>query len=124
MSGLPDSLLVACLCAEWCNTCQDYKTHFAALRAQFPQAEFVWIDIEDQADVLHPLDVLDFPTLLLVRGTQACFFGPVMPNPQTLQRLVQNHLDASTPALPQDAQVQALIQRIGPLRAGPSAQLV
>ena len=46
-------LLVACLCAEWCGSCRDYRATFAALAAQFSgEADFAWIDIEDESDAL------------------------------------------------------------------------
>jgi thiol-disulfide isomerase/thioredoxin len=64
--------LVACLCAEWCGSCRDYRATFAALAAQFAaDAEFAWIDVEDDADALGDPDIDDFPTLLIARGAQA-----------------------------------------------------
>ena len=40
-------LLVACLCANWCGTCRDYRPLFVQLTDTFPDVHFVWIDIED-----------------------------------------------------------------------------
>jgi thioredoxin 1 len=107
MTDLNDSLdtplLVACLCAQWCGTCKDYRTVFDALRdALGAQAQFVWVDIEDEADALGDVDVEDFPTLLVARGDALLFFGPLTPQPQTLARLVRSalsgDLEASTDA--------------------------
>ena len=39
---------VTCFCAEWCDLCVDYRPGFLALAARFPQAEFRWVDIEDE----------------------------------------------------------------------------
>jgi thiol-disulfide isomerase/thioredoxin len=51
-------LLVACLCAEWCGSCRDYRATFDALSAQFSgQADFAWIDIEDESDALGDPDI-------------------------------------------------------------------
>ena len=85
---------MVCLCAEWCAVCRDYRSSFAqvqaAVQADHPQAQFVWLDVEDEADLLHPLDVDDFPTLLIAVGDAPRFFGPLTPQPQTLERLVRN----------------------------------
>jgi len=75
----PDNLLVACLCAQWCGTCRDYQPLFSQLQNEFAPAQFVWIDIEDQADLVDPLDVDNFPTLLIASGGQARFSGPSRP---------------------------------------------
>lgn len=106
-------LLVACLCADWCNVCTDYRSRFdlvqAAVTAEHPQAQFVWVDIEDEADLLHPLDVENFPTLLIALGVAPRFFGPLTPQAQTLERLVRSVLsDVSGPALPDPVLVAAV----------------
>ena len=44
------TLLVACLCAEWCGTCRDYREGFNLLADAHPDICFAWIDIENQAD--------------------------------------------------------------------------
>src|SRR5687768_13494862 len=43
---------VACLCAQWCDSCVAYREGFEALAREFPQAEFVWLDIEDDAEAV------------------------------------------------------------------------
>jgi len=86
-AGAP-ALLVACLCAEWCGTCREYEALFEA-QAQRLDARFVWVDIEDHDEVLGPIDVENFPTLLIARGDTVLFFGTVTPHAQTLLRLVE-----------------------------------
>ena len=62
---------------------------------------FLWIDVEDEADLLHPLDVENFPTLLLAVDGAPVFFGPVTPHLQTLERLILSHIkDAQARSLP------------------------
>lgn len=107
----PSTLLVACLCANWCGTCRDYRTLFAQLQNEFPALEFRWIDIEDEADLVDPVDVEDFPTLLIANGKQAKFFGPVLPHIETLRRLLQSHVSRDQPALT-DPAAHALAQRV------------
>lgn len=115
-------MLVVCLCAEWCHVCCDYRHSFAqvkfAIQADHPQAQFIWLDIEDEADLLHPLDVDDFPTLLIAVGDAPRFFGPLTPQPHTLERLVRSAAgDASARALA-DPELRAAVARI---RAQPLA---
>lgn len=107
-----EPLLVACLCAQWCGTCKDYAPLFEGLQAEFPGATFRWIDIEDESELVDPLEVEDFPTLLIASGGQARFFGPVMPHVETLKRLIQAQQGQSG-ASRLGAEVQALAGRIG-----------
>ena len=86
-------LLVACLCAGWCRTCDTYRETFDALALDFgTAARFVWIDIEDDDELMGELDVQNFPTLLLAHEREVRFFGPVTPQRQTAQHLVQRAL--------------------------------
>ena len=100
-----EPLLVACLCAQWCRTCETYRDTLAAtrdaMRLGHPAGatRFVWVDIEDESELVGDLDIEDFPTLLLARGDQVLFFGPVLPHAQTLDRLVRNALDTQLPPL-------------------------
>lgn len=109
-------LLVACLCADWCNVCAEYRSRFeqvqATVAADYPGAQFVWLDIEDEADLLHPLDVDDFPTLLIAVGDAPRFFGPLTPQAQTLERLVRNAAQDTTATPLADPEVRAAVARI------------
>ena len=82
--------LVACLCAGWCRTCDDYRAPFEALARERPELNFAWIDIEDHSDALGPLalEVENFPTLLVAHGEQLRFYGTVLPHASTLARTV------------------------------------
>ena len=81
--------IVACLCAQWCGTCGSYRAAFESLAARYPDIHFVWIDIEDQAEVVGDLDVDNFPTLLIQRNDIVAFFGTVLPDPALAERLLQ-----------------------------------
>jgi thioredoxin-like negative regulator of GroEL len=83
-----DHWVVACLCAAWCGTCGGYRAAFEGLAARHPDKVFVWIDIEDQADVVGDLDVENFPTLLLQREDTVAFFGTMLPDPAVAERLL------------------------------------
>ncbi len=115
-SSSPQPLTVACLCAEWCGSCRGYRADFeSTVRAQTgADIESLWIDIEDQAELVGAVDVENFPTLLIARGDEVLFFGAVTPHVSTLKRLVQaavtgeSHLGGTAP----DAEVRALAARL------------
>ena len=105
-------LLVACLCAQWCGTCRDYRAVFDALGAELGmRATFVWVDIEDDEEVLGAIDIDDFPTLLIAQADRVLFFGPITPQPQTLARLVQSALSGDLKVVA-DAALDGLAARV------------
>ncbi len=107
----PPALWVACLCADWCGSCRDYQQRFEQVGRTFAGAQFVWVDIEDQADLVDPIEVDNFPTVLVVVDGAVRFFGSITPQTETLQRLVQAQLE--TPAVfSASAAVTALAQRL------------
>lgn len=85
-----DVWVVACLCAAWCDVCRQYQPGFEALASEHPDKRFVWIDIEDQADVVGDLDVDNFPTILIQRGDTVAFYGTMLPEPRQVHRLMQS----------------------------------
>lgn len=112
-------LLVACLCAAWCRTCDTYSEDFALLRKAHPGARFLWVDIEDDSELVDDLEVETFPTLLIGQGERLCFIGPVLPGPAAAQRLIQAAVDnpamsAASPSAPAGttAAAQALLARL------------
>jgi thioredoxin-like negative regulator of GroEL len=84
-----DRWVVACLCAAWCGTCGSYRASFESVAARHPDKLFVWIDVEDEADVVGDLDVENFPTLLIQRDEVVAFFGTMLPDPALADRLVK-----------------------------------
>ena len=84
------------------------------LRAEFPALRFSWVDVEDQADVVDPVDINDFPTLLITRDQQPVFFGILRPQADALRRLIQTQLDDAPDPL-KDAEALGLAQRLGEL---------
>ena len=83
-----DRWIVACLCAAWCGTCESYRATFEELAARHPDKFFVWIDIEDHADMVGDLDVENFPTLLIQHHELVTFFGTMLPDGGLAHRLV------------------------------------
>lgn len=111
-------LRVACFCARWCRLCGDYRAVFDGVLSEAGLAG-AWVDIEDDEAVLGPLDVDDFPTLLIARGAQPVFFGPLTPQPGTLARLLRSALDDQLGHL-DDPEVAALTARVAAWQAGPA----
>src|SRR3954470_13755706 len=88
--GEPDTLFVACLCAEWCGTCRDYREGFDRLADAHPEICFAWIDIENQADRFEDLDVENFPTILIEDSITTRFFGTVLPQAGIVERMLSD----------------------------------
>ena len=103
LSSSPGAWLVACFCAAWCDTCEQYKPKLQALAEAMPQHVFAWIDIEDHAELLGDEDVENFPTLLVQIGPRVVFYGPMLPHIGHLERLLESldeHSAAVSTALP------------------------
>jgi thioredoxin 1 len=105
-------LLVACLCADWCYVCGDYRAVFESLRDEIgAHATFVWIDIEDDEAALGNIDVDDFPTFLIARGKDVVHFGPLMPRREAVLRTVQRALSGESSVVA-DARLEDLALRV------------
>jgi len=88
------SLLVACLCAQWCGSCREYRGVFEEIARKFPQHRFLWVDIEDQAGLMGDVDIENFPSLAIADAATPLFFGTVLPHAAHLVRLVETLADA------------------------------
>ena len=82
-------VVAAVLCAQWCTTCREFLPMLDALAARLPQHSWVWIDIEDDAALVGDVDIETFPTLAVYVDATLAHFGPVLPNPALVERLVQ-----------------------------------
>jgi len=91
-----NDLLVVCYCAQWCDTCGQYRHDFSGLAQRMPQHVFVWIDIEELPELLGDEDVENFPTLLLQSGDNNVFFGTQLPYIGHLEKLLERLSDLQT----------------------------
>ena len=84
----PDAsdLLVACFCADWRGICREYRAGFDSLSAAFPDVNFIWIDIEDEADWAGEFEVDDFPCFIIQKAASILFFGSMPPQHALLVR--------------------------------------
>jgi thiol-disulfide isomerase/thioredoxin len=85
-----DTLFVACLCAEWCGTCRDYRATFDRIAEAHPEICFAYIDIETHADRFDDLDVENFPTILIEDSKATRFFGTVLPHGAVVERMLSD----------------------------------
>lgn len=90
-----DTWVLACLCAAWCDVCCQYRPGFEKLAEEFPDAQIVWVDVEDQADLVGDIDIDNFPTLLIQRGDTVAFFGTILPDVRQTARLLQAQMEKS-----------------------------
>jgi thiol-disulfide isomerase/thioredoxin len=93
-----NGLIVACYCAQWCDTCKKYYDDFTQLAGKWPQHTFVWIDIEDHPELLGDEDVENFPTVLIQSPAANLFFGTLLPYISHLEKLL-GRIDATAPAM-------------------------
>lgn len=93
-------LAVVCYCAAWCDTCTEYRPGFNALAEKLPEHTFIWVDIEENPELLGDEDVENFPTLLIQDQRGSLFFGTLLPHISHLERLIDS-LDSLTPVVEQ-----------------------
>jgi len=83
-----DSTTVVAFCAAWCDTCGEFRSTFERVAAARPEALFVWLDVEDDAEICGDVDVENFPTLAIYRGGTLLHFGVSLPQEGTVARLI------------------------------------
>ena len=81
-------LLVVSLCAAWCGTCTEFRVMFERLAASRPDAAFVWLDVDSDAQFAGEIDVEDFPTLAIYHHGDLRHFGVSLPNENLVARLI------------------------------------
>src|SRR5688572_26316933 len=79
---------VACLCAEWCGVCREWEPVFLEQARANPGKRFAWVDVEDEHEAMGDVDIETFPTLLVARGDELLFLGPVAPSASQLARML------------------------------------
>jgi thioredoxin reductase (NADPH) len=82
------ALLVVSLCAAWCDTCNEFRLAFERIAGARPHMRFLWLDIEDDAEICGEVDVENFPTLAVWRGGTLLFYGVSLPQEGGVARLV------------------------------------
>ena len=79
---------VVCLCAAWCDVCTEFRDCYERIAVRSPHVVFVWLDVEDDSDSVGDIDVDNFPTLAVYRGSTPLHFGVSLPQEQAVARLI------------------------------------
>lgn len=82
------------------------------MAARYPSSRFVWLDIEDQADLVGDIEVETFPTLLIADASGMQFMGPLLPHAETLSRLLDSLLQPDAKATPHLPATRQLLQAV------------
>jgi thioredoxin reductase (NADPH) len=109
-------MMVVTLCADWCHTCGEFRAAFDRLQAQHPHAAFVWLDIEDDAEVVGDVEVENFPTLAVFASGRLVHFGVSLPQEAVVRRLLAALAEDARPALKGPEAAVTLAQRIAAAR--------
>ncbi len=103
---------VVCLCAAWCGVCREWQSTFSAQARAHPHLRFAWVDVEDEDEAMGDVDIETFPTLLVARGPQVLFLGPIPPSSTQFTRLLAT-LQAQPVAAPGlTGEADALLERL------------
>ena len=87
--------MVVALCAAWCDTCNEFRTTLERIAKARPDLFFLWLDIEDDSAICGDIDVENFPTLAIYRGTLLLHYGVSLPQEGTVARLIDGIAERS-----------------------------
>ena len=105
---------VVCLCAAWCGVCREWQPTFSAQARAHPRLRFAWVDVEDEDEAMGDVDIETFPTLMVARGSEVLFLGPIPPSSTQFTRLLATLQAQPRPAPGVGAEANALFQRLHP----------
>src|SRR5260221_9684691 len=80
--------IIVAVCAAWCDTCGQFRASFENIARARPTMLFIWLDIEDDADICGDIEVENFPTLAIYRAGKLLHFGVSLPHQGTVARLI------------------------------------
>ena len=103
---------VACLCAAWCGVCRDWLPLFTEQARAHPHMRFAWVDVEDEDDAMGDVDIETFPTLLVARGGQVLFLGPIPPSATQFTRMLATLQAQPEPSPGLALHANALLRRL------------
>jgi thioredoxin 1 len=116
--GADATPIIVALCAAWCDTCGQFRASFESIARARPAMLFVWLDIEDDAELCGDIEVENFPTLAIYRGGKVLHFGVSLPHEGTVARLIDEMAARETSLEGAPPAVTALLARLG--RAAPT----
>jgi len=105
---------VVCLCAAWCGVCREWQPTFSAQARANPHLRFAWVDVEDEDEAMGDVDIETFPTLMVARGEEVLFLGPIPPSSTQFTRLLATLQSHPRPAPGIGAEAHDLLRRLRP----------
>ena len=106
-----NAFLVVGLCAAWCDTCTEFREGFDGIAASRADSTFVWLDIEDDADLAGDIDVDNFPTIAVFHRGRLLHFGASLPQAPIVARLLAA-LSGDSATATAEPEVKALPERL------------
>ena len=103
---------VACLCAAWCGVCREWLPSFREQARAQPHMRFAWVDVEDEDEAMGDVDIETFPTLLVARGGEPLFLGPIPPSATQFARLLATLQAQPAPGAGLPRHARALFERL------------
>jgi hypothetical protein len=103
---------VVCLCAAWCGVCREWLPLFTGQARAHPQMRFAWVDVEDEDEAMGDVDIETFPTLLVARGDQVLFLGPIPPSATQFARMLATLEAQPNPSAGLAPESHGLLQRL------------
>ncbi len=100
-------ILVVGLCAAWCGTCAEFHEAFETLATAHRDRVFVWLDVEDDADLVGDIEVENFPTIAIFERNRLLHFGVSLPQRGVVARLLSS-LDGQSTTVAAEEAVTAL----------------
>ena len=111
-------MVVVGFCATWCRVCTEFRPSFARLAGELPGARFVWLDVEDDSELVGDIEVEDFPTIAVFRGDVPVHFGTTLPHEEVVRRLLLALATDERPAIDVPEAVATLPRRLAPRERG------
>ena len=85
-----DKLVVVDFTATWCGPCQRIAPLYAQLASEFPQAEFIKVDVDENQETAQACQVSAMPTFMVFRDKKEV--GMIRgADPNGLRALIQQH---------------------------------
>lgn len=106
-----EPLRIVALCSAWCGVCRDWRPLFLQAAQAHPEWRFAWVDVEDEDEAMGGVDITTFPSVLIARGGQALFCGPIAPTRAALEQLAAA---LASQAQPLEGEAAELLQRLLP----------
>ncbi|KAJ7044600.1 thioredoxin-like protein [Mycena alexandri] len=97
--------------AEWCGPCKMIAPKYNQLASQNPQAQFLRVDVDEQAEIAETFHVSAMPTFFAIKSNEVV--GMLRgANPQGLTRFVKDHAGPNPPVVPAVAQESSQKSRL------------